>query len=1038
MSLRQIVWGLALMTVLTNSLTVHLAASEVWTVPVTAEPAVLTAPGFVIADRGGLTPLKGPAERSILAWVAGHGQVVQAGEPVAIYDTTAIARQVAVRRGELALAEANLAASRLESAKAPAELQERRQALTAELAAVRARRAALGSDAHRRQALAQGRQALADLALADRERATTRTQANADAGAMAAEDARRATADIATGRLQILAQQAEDRRAEEDLDPSITATRLASQEANLLLRLGVTSDNQADPTRGLSARLALGADTGSIAWFESERDTRRRQLHDIERDSTDHTPVQWIELTPGAGGPPRRYDLSVLAKDGQGFGWEEPVQIENPAKPVVVVAGQRRWRAQLSPGTWRIAIGLGDEQDWDGALVQVLRPAFPALTLHASNRLAANATVTAVQDVAIQDGLLVLAFGGDDDGPNRRTVRAPVAGTVLLQPETQRGMRVTRGFRTLGFLAGAAAVQIAARIPLGQAPLYTAATGTDPDPLVGIARQNVGILLPNGDQRSATVLAVGAKPVSRRATLGGWDESEETSPQDLIANELTLGISQPLPLRTAVTVRALVIPPTGWTAVPPHLVGRRDRLAWLRSPGGPARKITAWRCGPVELVKGLHPGDRLRDPGAPPNSVDNEATPEAEADTATGTATATATDSEESPGSQPKPPFNGFLGEVIALERDRVVMPHIWGLVQELIPDGTDVHAGDQVLTVHSPWLDTQREQIAQDRKRSETDRALAVRERQLKALDEADRRADQSVAGLEARTALAIATRPRPAKREAALAAVAVARSQGAETRRRLAAWQALAESTASGASLPALASAQEAATRAAAEEARAEVEAAATVEPLLPGAQATAAAQRQEDLLAGRAGDAGVAAAERRAGIARAEARAIGAQDLAAWAEDFARLRVIRAPSAGRLYWATAYNEQTRTMGKVTRDTMVWGGMAVAEIVDLRRLGCSFELPEDRWHSLREGLTVSVTLPSLGGLRLPGTITRIARLIEPPRDSRIIEGVQIADRRVFRVIVRLDTDSTAAPAASAVALQPGVKTILTLPESP
>lgn len=1004
---------------LAQGLAFGLGASEAWTVPAAAQPAILTAPGFVVADRGGLTPLKTPAERSILVWIAGHGQVIQAGETVAVYDTTSITRQVAVRRGELAWAEASLAAFRLESAKALAELQERRQALTADLAAVRARRAALGSDAHSRQALAQGRQALADLALADRARATARTRASADAGAAAAEDARRAEADISTARLQGVAQQADDRKVEEDLDPSITATRLASQEANLLLRLGLTADDQPDPKRGLTARLALGANTGDIAWWESERDTRRRQLHDAERDSTDHTPVQWIELSPATGGPPRRYDLAVLAKDGQGFGWEEPVQIQDPAKPVVVVTGQRRWRAQVAPGTWRIAIGLGDQVDWDGALVQVLRPAFPALTLHASNRLEANATTTARLDVTINDGLLILAFGGGDDGPARRTIRAPVAGTVLLQPETQRGMRVARSFRTMGYLAGAAAVQVAARIPLGLAPLFASA-GTDQDPLVGIARQNVGILLPNGEQRPTTVLAVGTKPVSRRATLGGWDESEETTPQDLIAHDLTLGIAQPVPLRTAVTVRALLTPPPGWVAVPPHLVGRRDRLAWLRAPGGPARKVTARRCGPVELVEGLHPGERLGEPGPPPASGPGVEVP--------------TVNDEESPAVQPALPANGFPGEIVALERERVVVPQIWGLVQELIPDGTDVRAGDQVLTAYSPWLDTQREQIAQDRRRSETDRALAVRERQLKALDEADRRSDQSVAGLEARANLAIATRPRPAKREAAFAALEVARSRGAETRRRLAAWQALAEGSPAGRPIPALASAQEAAARAAAEEARAEVEAAATVEQLLPGAQAAAAARRQEDLLAGRAGDAAVAAAERRAGIARAEARAIGAQDLAAWAEDFARLRVIRAPAAGRLYWATAWNEQTRTMGKVTRETMLWGGMAIAEIVDLHRLGCSFELPEDRWRSLREGLVVTVTVPSLGGLRLPGTITRIARLVEPPRDNRIIDGVQIADRRVFRVTVRLDPG----PDAADIPLQPGVKTLLTLPESP
>jgi hypothetical protein len=141
-----------------------------------------------------------------------------------------------------------------------------------------------------------------------------------------------------------------------------------------------------------------------------------------------------------------------------------------------------------------------------------------------------------------------------------------------------------------------------------------------------------------------------------------------------------------------------------------------------------------------------------------------------------------------------------------------------------------------------------------------------------------------------------------------------------------------------------------------------------------------------------------------------------------------EFERLRHVAAPVGGRLQWLTAWDAGANRMSRMSRDLEVWGGMPLAEIIDLSALDLVVEVPEDRYRRLAVGGRLTVELPDRGGQRLGATITEIGGVLVPPT-SRTTVGLA-ADLRVVTVRGRLDP-------VSGEQLTPGLRALVTIVSS-
>lgn len=330
------------------------------------------------------------------------------------------------------------------------------------------------------------------------------------------------------------------------------------------------------------------------------------------------------------------------------------------------------------------------------------------------------------------------------------------------------------------------------------------------------------------------------------------------------------------------------------------------------------------------------------------------------------------------------------------------------------------------MLTLYNPWIDEQQDAIKRERENANRSFQEAVAARRERLLAAGEQRREDVVAEGNARLDVAAA---RQANEQ--LPVIAIDHALAVSTRQHTA---AVATATA-GLAAPGQASLAEARTAAR----RAEL--LATRSELVRAQSA-----RSADWLAivSGAGAWGEALAvlgqrERKAELIRAEDRAAVMKSRASleqmlqgqeWVSEFEHSKVLHATAVGRLYWLQAWNDQTRAMGKVTKDVILWGGIPVAEIVDLSQLSFLAEVPEPRYPHLAVGQAVMVCIPSLGDLRLMAAITSIGQALGLPRDARAAgDDAPVADQRVFSVTVTLTL-----PANQRGRLMPGMRGVLEL----
>jgi hypothetical protein len=139
----------------------------------------------------------------------------------------------------------------------------------------------------------------------------------------------------------------------------------------------------------------------------------------------------------------------------------------------------------------------------------------------------------------------------------------------------------------------------------------------------------------------------------------------------------------------------------------------------------------------------------------------------------------------------------------------------------------------------------------------------------------------------------------------------------------------------------------------------------------------------------------------------VAAASARLQLQQALAGnWAEvEFKKIKDMKAPAAGRVFYLNGWNDQTDQVGKFSKEMYVWGGLSVAEILDMSHLSFRAELPEARYRRLTVGQAVELRFPLLDERTLAGRIASLGRAFHRPKD--VAGAPTIADERDFSITV-------------------------------
>lgn len=976
--------------------------------------------GTVAIDSGATTPLPPPAKDLLLLWSAEDGRRIAAGEVVFRFDPTPLRRQLDDRRRAARIA-------RLEHERRTAErraeldtLESERLRLRADLARTQAAIAGAGQRAAERLPLLRGELAAAQLAaeIAEREAVRQRTErdhgrisaAQAEAAERAAEMARQAVAGPA---LALRLAEAPPREPDELADLRLRARELA-------VKLGLRDDGTEDPALGIGARISMARTQieADLAARRSEVERAEAELREGERDERDRTPLAWVRIAgTDPGGvqrqfrflPPGRAQPGWESDHGAPFdgrqGWDRQLAADEllwreaaaptaapiaaaPGAPrrqgarrratgtaapfsggLALVARPARWSFAVPNGAYSITIGTGDDRSWDGAVLRV--EDVPVLQ---PGRLEAGLRQSPSVQVMVRDGRLDLDLGDGEE----KALRAPVDGILVLRPDTRPGQRIDDAAEPLAVLAADAAIMVDALVPQELAPLldpqrHPAVEG----PLAArIALAGVELHRRDGAAIPAGIATVGAQNVrflrGERQWSGG-NPADNTAREVRLRPEASAGAAL-VQGETVEVVLRFALPP-GSTALPPHLVRiDRDGAAIAPRAGGAELPVEAVRLGRAIAVSTETSPAGLLPP--PPRRTG----PVADAQ-------------------------GRFRGEVVPGDRTRVAIQWIWGRVESLVPDGSQVEAGQVVLSVYNPQIEADQERQERER-RAAVQRVLAAAEQRRQGLARAQgEHAARVVAEAAARERLRRLSADDPA---------------GAETQRRRLA-QADADQTAAATALARqraltlpdasdLAAAEVAVRRGALAASRARLDAAAWELSLDWSGALRATGEWQDRVadLARRDSELAEAAAQERINTLSDRIDMERAVEGNRWLRHFERWRQVKAPVSGRILFQTGWNDQTQRSEKIGPEFPVWSGMTVAEVVDERELRFSVELPEDRFPGLAAGAACEIEFEAAPGRSVPARLIEFGRAFVIPRDRLQADDAAetVTSRRAFTAL--------------------------------
>lgn len=991
-----------------------------------------------VTDSGATTQLNAPGKDLILSWAAPDGQLVGTGEVVFRFDTTLIERRLADLQRAAGIA-------RLEFDRSMAQRRSSLQGLEGERRKLRADHAALAAAIQVAQQrdpdqiellLAQKRQA--ELAAAIAEREATRITDEHQRGTASVEALESAVRAAALARAAVAGPELAWRLAvEPDGEPtSLQVQRIRLQ--GLAVKLGLGNDGAEMPMLGIGAQisnLVRQIESDETSW-RTNLERSEGELREAERDVQDRTPLIWIEVRPAAGGdpllrvrfaPPDRKLPEGFVQAGtwdRDLGadeliWRDELPASKASKPntggqgggrmggrggptpgaapgggggggggggrsrrggaaalggfsggLVLLAKPATWSHALPAGRYAVRLGLGDLRDWDGAAIRIEgRP------LALPPRLGPGEK-TFTQEVEVADGNLDITVADNEI----KAVRAQGPGVVSHQGHAYVGFRIQDPARTLSFQSDPTTFVLDTLVAQELAPLLAANRPEAPStaPLADRVRV-VGLeALRSGGQRlPLTVVSIGAQNV--RYTRGEREWSTG-NPADNTAREVRLrpqaGHHGQLAPGEQVGLVLRFQVPDGATALPPHLV-RIDRLgAVVRERGATAdRPVEAIRIGDNVLVAAQVEADRLIPP--PPRAAG------------------------------PRLDAQGrFGGEVIPGQRTRVALPWLWGRVESLVADGSQVELGQVVLTVYNPQMDSDRERQERERKAAVQNIIAAAEARRQNQARAKDDHAARLSAEQEARIRLRRFLEPDPKgdldRREAGRRMVEQATAARLRSERLAGLSDADRED---------LADAEVAVQRAQLSAARNSLDEAAWLvrHDWFAAHDLAAAWIDKVQALARRESELAESAQQERISTLADRIAMDRAVEGNRWERYFASNRMIKAPAAGRILFQTGWNDQAQRSEKIGEEFPVWSGMSVAEIVDERTLSFTAELPDEVFPRLSSGTACEIEFDAAPGRPVAAVLSEVGRAFVIPRDRLLGdgEGQPVTSRRAFTAIV-------------------------------
>ncbi len=363
-----------------------------------------------------------------------------------------------------------------------------------------------------------------------------------------------------------------------------------------------------------------------------------------------------------------------------------------------------------------------------------------------------------------------------------------------------------------------------------------------------------------------------------------------------------------------------------------------------------------------------------------------------------------------------------FAGEVVAGARAPLTLPYFWGRISTMVADGSIVKKGEGVVTLYNPDLDTKRDEDRRARAKASQAFLLSAEQRRVKAVQADSQAAEQRVGDQQTGLAWQQAAQVPIASVTECQAALSAAQIRAADATARVQRFGDLsAEQPAEFAGLN-LANAQ------------AEVQVRRAALALVAAARAPNWLDGQDKLDAWRAalqlrGDrdqaVALAQADERAAAMKGRITLDRAREGEWKARQFAQIRELKAPADGRLFFATTWNDQSGKREKLAKDLVVWGGLTLGEVLDMRRLDFRAAVPERRYGTLLVGQQVTVVFPQFDGVRVPATLSAIGRAFNAPTDSDSLDRhARITAEREVIVTVALTV-----PAELQDRLLPGTK---------
>lgn len=989
-----------------------------------AMPAVeVVATGTVVIDSGATVQVNGPAKEQVISWRAPDGSQVQAGDVLLRFDTTLVERQLLDRRrgAEMARIEhERQVASRAAEVEA---LEAERRKLRAELAVAKLAIALAEERDPQRSELLRADVAAARLAAAIAVREAERIRVEFEQGRVSELAAAEAQRNAGAAQLAIAKPElalAEDERPSRT-PVELAALRLKAEE--LAVRLGLKEDGSEDSGLGIGARIVASRTQGEADLATRRIDLERieSELKESERDVLDRTPLVGVEVAavgsaeplvrvaflPGRSAAQPGWSADHGGERRDGRGWDralgadelilrQPAARGGPPEAVARPGGERprgnrkrpagqgggsfsggvalisrpaQWSLPLAPGRYAVTVALGDDRSWDGAAVRVEGQA-----LALPPRLGPGRSEHRIE-VQVDDGSLDLRIG---DGETK-ALRAEKSGTIVWQGHARIGFRVNDPSWSLGFLAAPESRLIDLLVPQELAPLLMpgrkAAAGSAPL-AERIALGSVTIRRRDGSRLPATVASVGAQNVRNEPGERAWDSG---NPADAIAREVRL---KPEPSAGGRLVQGETVEvlfdfalPAATSSLPPHLV-RIDRDgAAVRVRGAAAdQAVEALRLGAATVVAAE------LDPAQLALPMPRQAGPVADAQ-------------------------GRFRGEVVPGARTRVALHWIWGRVESLVEDGSQVQAGDIVLSVYNPQMEADRDKIERER-RAAVQRVVAAAERRRQDLVRAKGDHDvRRVAEATARLRLRRHLDDDPLGREDLAMAVARAAdglAAAADRRQRLSSL-AMADPDDVAKADHALAVARLDRDRAALTGASWELRF-----DWLAGCDLAATWNDAVTALARRDDELAEAAVQERINTLADRIAMERAVEGDWWQRNFATRRQLKAPVAGRILFQTGWNDQTQRSEKIGREFPVWGGMTVAEIVDEQTLRFTTELPEDRFPTLAADSSCEIEFEAAPGRPVQGRFSELGRAFLIPRDRLVGDADEtVSNRRAFSAVI-------------------------------